>query len=110
MDEIKAYLIEVVGKKMLPSLIKGSIAALLGLLLAHQGVLDAIGVSYDAPGRTIDINLDKFTVWLVTGGTGVLMAIFTALQHHTVATIKGEPQSGDPKLEARRSTDQKEIK
>lgn len=91
----------------MPSLIKGAIAALVGLLLAHQGVLDAIGVSYDAAGRTIDINLDKFTVWLVAGGTGLITALFTAIQHHTVAAVEGKPQDG---AHARADDPPKEIK
>lgn len=105
MDSLKEWIIEVGVKKMGPSLVKGAIAALVGIIAAHQGLLDAIGVSYDAPGRTIDINLDKLTIWLVAGGTGLITAIFTALQHHTMAAVKGEPQSGDPTLETRRATD-----
>lgn len=94
MDSLKEWVIEVGAKKLLPSLIKGAIAALVGLVAAHHGVLDAIGVSYDAPGRTIDINLDTFTIWLVTVGTGLLTALFTALQHHTAAAVTGQPQDG----------------
>jgi xanthine/uracil permease len=93
-DSIKEWLLEVGAKKLLPSLIKGAIAALVGLVLAHKGVLDAIGVSYDAPGRTIDINLDTLTIWLVTVGTGLVTALFTALQHHTTAAVTGQPQDG----------------
>lgn len=94
MDSLKEWIIEVGAKKLVPSLVKGAIAALVGLVLAHQGVLDAIGVSYDAPGRTIDINLDTLTIWLVTCGTGLMTALFTALQHHTEAAVTGQPQDG----------------
>lgn len=94
MDSLKEWVIEVGVKKLMPSLVKGAIAALVGLFLAHKGVLDAIGVSYDATGRTIDINLDTLTIWLVTIGTGLITALFTALQHHTIAAVEGKPQDG----------------
>ncbi len=111
MDSLKEWFIEVAVKKMGPSLVKGAIAALLGILMAHQGLLDALGISYDKPGNTIDINLTTFSVWAVTAGTGLITALFTAVQHHTVAAVKGEPQSGDPALQERRVTDPpKEIK
>lgn len=94
MDTLKTYLIEVVWKKMGPSLIKGAIASVVGIMLAHQGVLDSLGISYDKPGNTIDINLTALSVWMTALMTGGLTAIFTALQHHTVAAVKDQPQDG----------------
>lgn len=105
MDSLKEWIIEVAIKKMGPSLVKGAIAALVGILMAHQGLLDALGISYDKPGNTIDINLTTFSVWAVTMLTGGATALFTALQHHTVAAVTGQPQSGDPAKETRRVDD-----
>ena len=105
MDSLKEWIIEVAVKKMGPSLVKGAIAALVGLMLAHQGVLDALGISYDKVGNTIDINLTTFSIWAVTLLTGGFTALFTALQHHTVATVTGQPQSGDPSKATRRVDD-----
>lgn len=105
MDSLKEWFIEVAVKKMGPSLIKGAIAALVGIMMAHQGVLDALGISYDKAGNTIDINLTTFSVWAVALLSGGATALFTALQHHTVAAVTGQPQSGDPDKEARRSSD-----
>jgi hypothetical protein len=105
MDSLKEWIIEVGIKKMGPSLVKGAVAALVGIMMAHQGFLDALGISYDKPGNTIDINLTTFSVWVVTMMTGGLTALFTAIQHHTQAAITGQPQSGDPAKETRRATD-----
>lgn len=97
MDSLKEWVIQVGIKKMGPSLVKGAIAALVGLMMAHQGILDALGVSYDKAGNTIDINLTTLSIWVVSLMTGGMTAIFTAIQHHTEAAIKDQPQDGSHK-------------
>lgn len=94
MDSLKNWLIEVLLKKMGPSLIKGALAAGLGLLAAHQGVLNGLGITWDPSGHTIDIDLDALGAWALMAGSGSIMALFTGLQHHTVAAIADKPQDG----------------
>lgn len=95
MDSFKTWLVEVGWKKMGPSLIKGALAALVGLIAAHQGILASMGINYDANGHTIDIDLDTLSGYVVVCGSGLLTALFTALQHHGVAAVTAAPQDGD---------------
>lgn len=78
-----------------PSLIKGALAALVGLIAAHQGILSHIGITYDPSGHTIDLDLDTLSGYVMVAGGGLLTAFFTAMQHHTVAAVVGAPQDGD---------------
>jgi len=116
-EKLKIYLIEVVIKKYGPSFIKGAIGAICTYILAHAGITDAIGLSYDPSDNTITLEISKFTAWAIAGGSGLLMAILTALQHHTEAAVTGAPQSGDkrvnielPIVGGERKTDIPEIK
>lgn len=95
MDSLKTWLVEVGYKKLAPSLIKGALAALVGLIAAHQGMLEVIGIVYDKVGNCLVIDLDKFANWMFVISSGGIEAIMTALQHHTVAAVKQAPQSGD---------------
>lgn len=95
MDSFKTWLIEVAWKQMGPSLIKGVLAALVGYVAAHQGALAALGLTYDPVNNRLGLDLDAFGKYGLIAGTGVITAILTALQHHTVAAVKGVPQSGD---------------
>lgn len=95
MDSLKTWLIEVGFKKIAPSLITGALAALVGLLTAHKGILSSMGITYDPSGNTIDLHLNTLAGYLVVAGTGLLTAFFTAAQHHTVAAVTNAPQDGD---------------
>lgn len=96
MDSLKTWFIEVAAKKMVPSLVRAVIAAGVGLLVAHAGVLASLGITYVAATQTITIHLGTLQDWLVMGGLGSITALLTALQHHTEATVTGKPQSGAP--------------
>ena len=74
-------------------------------MATHQGLLNSLGITWDAQGHVIQIDLDTLSAWAIAGGAGAIMALFTGIQHHTEAAVKGEPQSGDPKLETRRIDD-----
>jgi hypothetical protein len=95
MDSFKTWLVEVGWKKIAPSLIKGALAALVGLIAAHQGILAHMGITYDPVGHTIDLDLDTLSGYVMVAGGGLLTALLTAMQHHAVAAVTGAPQDGD---------------
>ena len=95
MDSFKIWMVEVFAKKIGPSLIKGALAALVGYVAAHHGLLASFGLTYDPTQNTLNLDLDTFGKYLLIVGTGAITALFTALQHHTEAAIKNTPQSGD---------------
>lgn len=106
MDALKTWLVEVALKKMGPSLVKGALAALVGYLAAHQGLLEAWGITsgtwplrwtngQQPSGHVILIELDTISGSALVVVTGLIMSLFTAAQHHTVAAVVGKPQSGD---------------
>lgn len=100
MDSLKVWLIEVVWKQMGPSLIKGALAAMIGLIAANHGLLALIGLTYDPTQNTLNLDLDTFGKYALMLGTGGITAIFTLLQHHTTAAVVGKPQSGDMRASA----------
>ena len=95
-DKVKEYFVEVVLKKYGPSFIKGAVGWLIIYMGAHQGLLNALGITWDNQGHTIDIDLDTLSAWTLTVGSGALMALLTAIQHHTGTDVKPQPQ-GDTK-------------
>lgn len=95
MDSLKTWAVEVLWKQMGPSLIRGALAAVVGLVAANHGALAFIGLTYDPTQNTLNLDLDTFGKYILILGTGGLTAIFAALQHHTVAVVTGTPQSGD---------------
>lgn len=98
MDSLKTWLVEVGYRKIAPSLVKGAIAAGLSILATHQGVLNSIGITWDGSGHVIQIDTDILSSWLLVAGSGLVMALFTTIQHHTTAAIAGQPQSGDLRM------------
>lgn len=106
MDSFKTYLIEVVLKKFVPSAVKGVLAWGVGYMVAHAEMLQQMGVVYVPTTRDIVVHLEVFSPWAGAAIVGVLMGLFTLLQHHSTAKIKGQPQDGSHA----RSTDEKEIK
>jgi len=95
MDSLKVWVVEVLYKKLGPSLIKGALAAVVGLVAAHHGALASIGITYDPTQNTLNLDLDTFGKYLLPLGAGFLTMGFTALQHHATAVVTGTPQSGD---------------
>lgn len=95
MDSLKTWLVEVGYKKLAPALIKGALAALVGLIAAHQGMLQVIGIVYDKAGNCLVIDLDKFANWMFVASSGGIMSLLTIIQHHTIAAVTQAPQSGD---------------
>jgi len=78
-----------------PSLIRGALAAVVGLVAAHHGVLAGLGLTYDPTNNRLGLDLDAFGTYLLPLGAGLITACFAGLQHHTVAAVTGAPQSGD---------------
>ena len=107
MGNLKSWLFQVGAKKMLPSAIRAAIAALVGLMAAHSGMLAQLGIVYDKVTNDVTIHLTQLSAWLGVTGIGLITAFFTAAQHHVESTVKGEPQCGNPALEQRRATDEK---
>lgn len=99
MNSIKIWLLNVGLRQMGPSAIRAAIAALVGLLVAHSGMLEKLGIVYIAASEDIVIHLTTLKAWLGVTGIGLITALLTAAQHHTVAAVKGEPQSGDLRKE-----------
>lgn len=109
MNKVKTYFVEVVLGKVAPKVSDAVIASGITFLIAHQSLMEQMGITYypdfngvwhgpPPTGRLLVIEFDTLGLW---GGT-MLIAGFTALyafvQHHTVATVKGLPQSGDKRL------------
>lgn len=94
MDSIKTWLVNVAIKQLLPSFVRAAIAWIVAMLIAHSGVLSAIGVFYDQTTHIISIHLDKVQGWMLGAGIGLITAGFAALQHHAGAVITGKPQDG----------------
>lgn len=97
MEAIKLWAINVGLKKMGPSLIRAALAWVIAMVAAHAGMLSTFGIIYDKAAQTITLHLDTLQTWLLGGGLGLLTAALTAAQHHTEATVKGQPQTGDHK-------------
>lgn len=105
MRALKEWVLEIGIKKLGPSAIRGAILGLSGWLVTKQNLLAAFGVISDAAAHTTTIHWDQFSTALIVGLPAITAAAVKLLNHHAVATIKGEPQSGDPVLEKRRETD-----
>lgn len=96
MDSLKTYFEEVLIKEVTPSVIRGMLAGLVGLILAHQAVLAKMGMDYDSMTWDLVIHLKKVAAWLtVMASTGGVTGLLRIMQHHTVAAVTGAPQSGD---------------
>lgn len=109
LDKLKTYFIEVVLKNVAPKVSNAVIAAGLTFLVAHQEFMEQMGITYysafngifhGAPpsGRVLIVEIDTLGLWggamLIMGATAA-WAFFT---HHTVAAVKGTPQSGDVRV------------
>lgn len=106
MDALKTWLIEVALKKIGPTATAAGISALFGLLAAHQGLLEAWGITFGTwplqwaagsvpSGHVILIELDTISTGLLALLAAGAASIFAASQHHVVAAVTGAPQSGD---------------
>lgn len=122
MEKIKTYLVEVVLRNVGPKVAASVVSALVALLAAHQQLMEKMGVTYysnfsgtwsgQAPtGQLITIELDTLSKWGAIAFVGALTLIWSIIQHHTVATVTGAPQSGDvrkvdlPVIDGKRATD-----
>lgn len=109
MEKLKTYFVEVVLKNVAPKVTNAIIAAGITFLIAHQEFMQQMGITYypnfngiwngTAPtGRLLVLEIDTFGLW----GGAALIALATAawalISHHTVATVKGTPQSGDKRV------------
>lgn len=94
---MKDWLIEVGLKKLGPSAIRATLAALTGVILAHSNSLSALGIGYDNTTDTIVWHLTTARAWMGTVGLGLLASGFMAVQHHLGAAVSGAPQTGGTK-------------
>lgn len=106
MDKIKTWIVEVVMKNVGPKVMSSLISMGLVFLAAHQDLMEQMGITYYPDfngawhgamptGQLITVELATLKVWgAAMLGVGVV-TIIALLQHHTVATITGAPQSGD---------------
>lgn len=95
MENFRTWLVEVAWKKMGPSLIKGAVAAGIGIMATHQGILNSLGITWDSSGHVIQLDTDILSNWMLAGGAGAIMALLSLISHHGTAVVAGAPQSGD---------------
>ena len=88
---LKNLAIEFGVKTMLPSAIRAVVAVGIGLYLAHQGVLNEMGVVYDSVKDTVTLHLGTLKAWLAVSGIGLFTAIMAAGQK-AATTKKEEPK------------------
>lgn len=102
---MKIYAVEVVLRKIGPAAAASAISTVLALLAAHQGLLEAWGITFgvwplhwnsgqDPSGQVILIELDTISKVGLTTIMGLIVAAITAAGHHTTALVVGNPQSG----------------
>lgn len=82
---------------------------LVAFLAAHQQIMQQMGITYYPnfngswsgvmpSGRLLVVEFDTLQVW---GGIALMAgitALYSLIQHHAVATVKGTPQSGDVRV------------
>lgn len=106
LDKLKTYFVEVIIKKYAPTLVTTAVASFLAFLATHQGLLETWGVTFGAwplawahgqepSGQVILIELDTFKTMAGAGLITLITLAMAAIQHHSVATVTGAPQSGD---------------
>lgn len=106
MDKLKTWMVEVLIKKIVPKVVSAGLTAFIGVVIAHQELMEKMGVTYYPSfdghwsgamptGRLFTIEID--TLGYFFGGLLILGATaFVAwLMHHGAATVTGAPQSGD---------------
>lgn len=91
---VKTWLLEVALKKLVPSLLRGALAAMAAFLMAHANVLAHFGVSYDSAKEVLSVDFGTLKVILGSLMVGGIASALRLVQHHTEATVKGEPQAG----------------
>lgn len=108
-DKLKTYFVEVVIKNVGPKVSASVISAGLAFLAAHQEYMEQMGITYYpnfngiwsgiAPtGRLLVIEIDTLQVWGGLALVAAAVALWTIIQHHTVATVTGAPHSGDLRI------------
>lgn len=106
MDSLKTWLVEVVFKKISPQVMASLMTYVVAFLMAHQDLLEKMGITYYGnftgtwsgsmpTGQILVVEFDTLKVYgaalLVAGVAG----LWSLIQHHGTAIVKGEPQSGD---------------
>jgi hypothetical protein len=109
MDKLKTYFVEVVLKNVTPKVTAALMSAIITFLVAHQEFMEQMGITYypdfngtwhgvSPTGQLLIVEFDTLGKW----GAAMLVVSFSAgwafLQHHTVATVTGAPQSGDKRV------------
>lgn len=106
MDDIKTWFVEVILKNVGPKVVATVMSMFVAFLAAHQQIMQQMGITYYPnfngswsgvmpSGRLLVVEFDTLQVW---GGIALMAgitALYSLIQHHTVATVKGMPQSGD---------------
>lgn len=106
MESVKTWLVEVLVKNVGPKVVASLMASGIGLLMAHQQLMEKMGITFypdfkgvwsgaQPTGQLLVIELATLQVW---GGAALVagfVAVWAIIQHHSVATVKGAPQSGD---------------
>ena len=87
MNKIKDWLIEMVIKQMGPSAIRNVILFIAGWLTIHSGILDPLGIHYDATKQLMTIDFSTMTTWLSTIGLSAGGAALIKLLNHQSANI-----------------------
>jgi hypothetical protein len=110
LEKMKTYFVEVVMKNVGPKVISSLISMGLVFLAAHQDLMEQMGITYYPDfdgkwsgamptGQLITVEIATLKVW----GAAILgiavVSLVAILQHHSVATVTGTPQSGDKRLE-----------
>src|SRR4051812_42839098 len=104
MENIKAWLIQVGIKKMGPSAIRAALAAFIGIVMAHAGMLEKFGIVYDQASNTLMLHLTALQQWADVTGLGLLAAAFMAAQHHAGAAVTGAPHIEVPEAAPQEGT------
>jgi hypothetical protein len=120
LEKSKAYFLEVIIGKVAPKVTGALISVGITFIIAHQEFMDQMGITYypafdgtwrgAAPtGQLLVVEFDTLGKW---GAAMLVIGIASAwafFQHHAVAAVKGEPQSGDTTLQTRRAEDPPKV-
>ena len=90
---MKDWLVNIGLQKLGPSAIRAALAAFIGIVLAHQGMLAKFGVVYDQASNTLSLHLSTLQEWCDVTGLGMIAAALMAIQHHTTAAVTGAPHN-----------------
>lgn len=87
MEKIKAYLIEVGIKKIIPSAIRGAILGISGWFLMKRGVFSSYGIISDPVARTTTISWNQLNSTLIVVVPGLIAALIKTINHETMPIV-----------------------